>query len=121
MPRPIGLICLIAALSGPVLRQAEAAGDLARQIAELGDAGSAEKPDGGVGDEPESALLRVGISAPDPSLGVSGTPGLVGGFAMLPSRPRGMSGQFGRRADYLRERPPEPWSRRQAELGPFLF
>ena len=45
------VMCLIAALSGTPLRQAEAASDLARALADLDASGDVEVPDGGVGDD----------------------------------------------------------------------
>ena len=45
------LLSLLAALSGTPLRQAEAASDLARSLAELLQAADIESPDGGVGDD----------------------------------------------------------------------
>jgi hypothetical protein len=50
------LMCLIAALSGTPLRQAEAASDLARALAESGRGDDIEVPDGGVGDDSEAAV-----------------------------------------------------------------
>jgi hypothetical protein len=49
------LICLIAAVSGTPLRQAEAASDFARSVGEIGESGI-EAPDGGVGDDSDIAL-----------------------------------------------------------------
>jgi hypothetical protein len=45
------LLSLLAALTGTPLRQAEAASDLARSLAELFQAAGIESPDGGVGDD----------------------------------------------------------------------
>jgi hypothetical protein len=59
------LLCLIAALAGTPLRQAEAAGDLARSLAEMG-GGVVEEVDGGVGDDAGEAILRAG-GGPDSS------------------------------------------------------
>ena len=53
------LLCLTAALSGTPLRQAEAASDLARSLAELGE-GHVEEIDGGVGDDVDVAVLKAG-------------------------------------------------------------
>jgi hypothetical protein len=117
----IALLCLVAAISGTLFRQAEAAADLARTVAELADAGSAEEPDGGVGDEPESALPRGGatwagaVVHPEegPALGdliMSALPGSTG-TALTPIW----------RANPCVDRLPDRGSRRQAQLGPFLF
>jgi hypothetical protein len=54
------LLCLIAALSGTPLRQAEAADDFARSIGEPGHADVIETIDGGVGDDIEVAVLTAG-------------------------------------------------------------
>jgi hypothetical protein len=54
------LLCLIAALSGTPLRQAEAADDFARSISELGQGGVIETLDGGVGDDTELSILKAG-------------------------------------------------------------
>ncbi len=53
------LFCLVAALSGTPLRQAEAASDFARSRAELGQ-DHVETIDGGVGDDAEVAVLKDG-------------------------------------------------------------
>jgi hypothetical protein len=54
------LLCgLIAAVSGPLLRQAEGADDLARSLAELGDPPLVEGVDGGVGDDSGAAVVRI--------------------------------------------------------------
>jgi hypothetical protein len=54
------LLCLIAALSGTPLRQAEAANDLARTIGEFGEGRAIEPIDGGVGDDAEVSILKAG-------------------------------------------------------------
>jgi hypothetical protein len=57
------LIGLTAALSGPLLRQAEAAGDYARALATLLDPeDTILTPDGGVGDDMGETTLRAGGS-----------------------------------------------------------
>jgi hypothetical protein len=53
------LLCLIAALSGTPLRQAEAADDLARSLGELGQGDVIETIDGGVGDDKEASILKA--------------------------------------------------------------
>ena len=57
------LLCLIAALSGTLLRQAEAAGDFARAQAEHGK-GRVDGIDGGVGDDAELAVRNAGDDTP---------------------------------------------------------
>jgi hypothetical protein len=54
------LLCLIAALSGTPLRQAEAADDFVRAIGELGQGDVIETLDGGVGDDTEVSILTAG-------------------------------------------------------------
>jgi hypothetical protein len=54
------LLCLIAALAGSPLRQAEAAGDLARSLAELDGGDVIEVIDGGVGDDAGESILTTG-------------------------------------------------------------
>lgn len=70
------LLCLIAALAGSPLRQAEAAGDLARSLAELDGGDVIETIDGGVGDDAGESILAAGgrtclhpINLDGPSLG----------------------------------------------------
>jgi hypothetical protein len=62
--RPIlFLLGLIVTLSGPLLRQAEAAGDLGRALAaRLDAAGTLAEPDGRVGDDPEEMTPKAGFS-----------------------------------------------------------
>ena len=54
------LFSLLAALSGTPLRQAEAANDLARTLAEFSHAADIEAPDGGVGDD--SGVMTLSAS-----------------------------------------------------------
>jgi hypothetical protein len=59
------LLCLLAALAGSPLRQAEAAEDFAHSLGELGQAYSIEEKDGGVGDDLGSTITRAsGVAAP---------------------------------------------------------
>lgn len=51
MRRLAFLLALLAALTGTSLRQAEAANDLARSLAEFSQDADLEAPDGGVGDD----------------------------------------------------------------------
>ncbi len=61
MRRVMVVLCMTATLSGPLLRQAEAAGDYLRALATLLDpAGSVFTPDGGVGDDGGESTLRAG-------------------------------------------------------------
>jgi hypothetical protein len=53
--RTMLLICLISAVSGTPLRQAEAASDFARSVGEIGESGI-DAPDDGVGDDSEVAI-----------------------------------------------------------------
>jgi hypothetical protein len=54
------MMCLIAAMSGTPLRQAEAADDFARSIGGLGQGNVIETLDGGVGDDTEVSILKAG-------------------------------------------------------------
>ena len=61
MRRILAGLCLTAALSGPLLRQAEAAGDHVRALATCLDSGGAvTTPDGGVGDDSGETTLTAG-------------------------------------------------------------
>lgn len=51
MRRSALLLAMLAALTGSPLRQAEAASDLSRLLADLSEAADFETPDGGVGDD----------------------------------------------------------------------
>ena len=54
------LLCLISALSGTPLRQAEAADDFARTFGECGQDDVLHTVDGGVGDDTEVSILKAG-------------------------------------------------------------
>jgi len=54
------LLCLIAALSGTPLRQAEAASDFARSHGQSDQGRAIETIDGGVGDDSGATILRAG-------------------------------------------------------------
>jgi hypothetical protein len=56
------LLCLLTALAGSPLRQAEAAEDFAHSLGELGQAYSIEEKDGGVGDDQGSTIIRASTS-----------------------------------------------------------
>jgi hypothetical protein len=56
-------LALLAALTGTPLRQAEAAADLARSLAELDQGHVIEPVDGGVGDESDATVLKAGHDA----------------------------------------------------------
>ena len=62
--RLLRLLCLLAALTGHPLRQAEAADDLARSMAEDGYAHVLEEADGGVGDDSGVSLCKAGAMQP---------------------------------------------------------
>jgi hypothetical protein len=59
-PRTMFVLCLLASLSGTPLRQAEAASDFARSIADFGQDGGVETIDGGIGDDQDVSLLKAG-------------------------------------------------------------
>ena len=67
MWRPtMSLMCLIAALSGTPLRQAEAAHDFSHAIAEVGVGDVVDETDGGVGDDAGDTILKAGNDAGSP-------------------------------------------------------
>jgi hypothetical protein len=51
MMRIAAILCFVCALTGTPLRQAEAASDFSRSLAELFQANCLDSPDGGVGDD----------------------------------------------------------------------
>jgi hypothetical protein len=113
------LLCLISALSGTPLRQAEAASDFARSLAGLRE-GHVEVIDGGVGDDVEVAVLKSGsdtqaLRAMTPLTTAEGflTPYLPAAWS-LPGL--GQRHPFDRAAT-----PPTASIRRQAWLQCFLF
>jgi hypothetical protein len=112
------LLCLIAALSGTPLRQAEAASDFARSRAELGQE-HVETIDGGIGDDAEVAVLKDGgyTSAFQASLPLATAGGLL-----TPLLPLMFSPGFGRRCPLGVAVTLSPGSaRRHAWLQCFLF
>lgn len=67
MWRPsMSLMCLIAALSGTPLRQAEAVHDFSHAIAEAGIGDVVDEPDGGVGDDAGDTILSAGNDTRSP-------------------------------------------------------
>jgi hypothetical protein len=54
------VLCLIAALAGTPLRQAEAAHDFARDMADFDEGPDIDEIDGGVGDDSGAAILKGG-------------------------------------------------------------
>jgi hypothetical protein len=114
------LLSLLAALSGTPLRQAEAADDLSRSLAELFQPNVIEPVDGGVGDDSGVATLeapgQAGVEVDrspgsEPVLPLCPAPPLVPALSPNGSRP-------------LRQ--PEPWPlsstrQRHAWLQVFLF
>lgn len=114
MSRLMFPIALIAALSGTPLRQAEAAHDLARTIAELDRGSLVEEADGGVGDDAHIALA-VPVEpdrSPDARDG-----GLPPPADFAPPAPRLATVRPARGAPP----PPDRSGRRQARLQRFLF
>ena len=117
MRRLAALITLIAALTGAPLRQAEAAGDFCRSVADLFQPSGLETPDGGVGDDSGVGTLSAphtyGLADP---LASDAPPILLPDSAGSPAAP----GEVGA----LREVvwwPPNPPSVRRAWLQNFLF
>ncbi len=81
------LLCLLAALAGSPLRQAEAAEDLAHSLSELGQAYSIEEKDGGVGDDLGSTIVRASdVAAPADGLAWLMLDAIVLEHATSPSR-----------------------------------
>src|SRR4051794_30591910 len=108
------LMALIAALSGTPLRQVEAASDLARSIAELGDGNIAEETDGGVGDD-----AHVALAADDDS---DHSPDAWDGGLLAPTSLRCLIPQAGLYRPARESSPPPTCpGRRQAWLQCFLF
>lgn len=78
MRRPwMTLLCLIAALSGSPLRQAEAACDLARSLDELAGDHVIETIDGGVGDDSGETVLKAGAESQPDTMTAGGPPSLL--------------------------------------------
>ena len=114
------LLCLLAALAGSPLRQAEAAGDLARSLAELDGGDVIEAVDGGIGDDagetiPSAIRRSYGDRMSDspaiddgagPSMRSPASPS-TGGDDTRPPRPT--------------RRPTPPHARRYAWLQAFRF
>ena len=94
MRRGMVLLCMTATLSGPLLRQAEAAGDFVRALATLLDpAGTVFAPDGGVGDDSGETTFRAGgsldvVAAWSPCWDQHAEMGgLPPSFTLIPSQP----------------------------------
>ncbi len=66
MKRALVLLSLLAALSATPLRQAEAAADLCRSVADRDTSGDLDLADGGVGDDRAETITPKVISAPLP-------------------------------------------------------
>jgi hypothetical protein len=71
---PMFALSLIAALAGTPLRLAEAAYDMAREVAELGVGDGLEVPDGGVGDDSGATIKSDITHAPVTSTCVDNVP-----------------------------------------------
>jgi hypothetical protein len=116
----MALLCLIAALAGSPLRQAEAAGDLARSLAELHGGDVIEGIDGGVGDDAGETILRSGgrdcsDAAPDsPAIDGSPCPAVLQPTTLAP-------GGDGTRVPRTNRSPAEHPARRHAWLQTFRF
>jgi hypothetical protein len=80
------LLSLIAALAGTPMRLAEAADDIACSLAELGGRSVVEIPDGGVGDDPETAIKADVRHIP---LTIADVDGLSGCLILAPPVPGG--------------------------------
>lgn len=113
------LLCLIAALAGSPLRQAEAAGDLARSVAELEGGDVIGTIDGGVGDDAGETILTVGgRTCADPlRAGPAIEPGLGPSPSLVATPPPGPDP----RSPHRPGRPIADPARRQAWLQDFRF
>jgi hypothetical protein len=111
------LLCLIAALSGTPLRQAEAASDFARTHAELQGGQTIEEIDGGVGDDSGATIRSASVPCPAPALiPLMTADGLVAPFCPSLSPPLLDGRRTARPLLWL-----EPSSVRLAWLARFLF
>jgi hypothetical protein len=116
MSRFAALLSLVAALSGTPLRQAEAASDLSRALAESFQADRLEAPDGGVGDD--SGVTIRGDSQAGVAIDMTPTPDSLPlpTPAVSPRPPGEAEGLWGR-AWWT----PDPPNLRCAWLQVFLF
>ena len=107
------LLSLSAALAGTPLRQAEAAGDFARSVAEIGLTSVLDDVDGGVGDDPGDTLKADAPTVPSALAPAEFGPA-CGGFslAFVPASPASEPDRA--------SRPSSP-ARRRALLQRFLF
>jgi len=125
MQRPASLLCLVLALAGQPLRQAEAASDYARMLSHLLTSGGAiEVPDGGVGDDSGVATLKAGTChAVAPAWSPTGDPcWALGGLALFSNLALPASGPvLSRRQTGMAAWLPLGASRRHAWLQSFLF
>jgi hypothetical protein len=116
----MSLLCLIAALAGSPLRQVEAAGDLARSLAELDGGDVFEAVDGGVGDDAgetiPSAIRRSYTDRMSDSPAIDDGPGP----SMRAPAPPSTGGDNTRPLRTTR-RPTPPPARRYAWLQAFRF
>ena len=89
----MSVLCLIAALAGSPLRQAEAAGDLARSLSELDGGAVIEEIDGGVGDDSGETILSVGRhTCTDPTSHLASIGQVPAFTAIAPAIPRDVDG-----------------------------
>jgi hypothetical protein len=113
------LMCLIAALSGTPLRQAEAASDFARSLSELDEGHSIEMIDGGVGDDSGATILKVGGDSR--ALRAMIPMAMLDGLLVPPPAALSLSGSGHRHPAERVETLPACSSRRHAWLQCFLF
>jgi hypothetical protein len=118
MRHAASLVCLLAALSGTPLRQAEAADDYARALAKLSEPAHLEVPDGRVGDDPDVGAFKPANDCP---VSLDSEPGSWT-LASLPIVCRLPSAAHDPRRRWERATgPPDPSSRDRAWLGVYLF
>jgi hypothetical protein len=113
------LLCLIAAVSGTALRQAEAANDFVRTFGEFGLGDVIETIDGGVGDDTEASILKAGGGTDSLAATIPLATADLHFTPLIPSSSRPNMGDR-RRADLLGLLPASS-ARRFAWLQCFLF
>jgi hypothetical protein len=115
------LFCLIAALAGTPLRQAEAAGDFARSLADLEGEGVVEEIDGGVGDDAGETILRAGDESCSPQEMNAPTPNDWARIALAGVGSPSKRGDERCPGDRAMDRAPAHSPRRHSWLQRFLF
>jgi hypothetical protein len=113
------ILCLLAALTGTPLRQAEAADDLSRALAKLCEPAHIETPDGGVGDDSGEGTLRPADHVPTSHDREPGDRAFVSLPHLL--TPSQVAPHVALRWQERAAWPPNPSIRGRAWLGVYLF